>query len=337
MRRDRKLLPVRSRCAWLAVLLVGQAWAGAPRIACKAPEYDFGTRANTQAVEHVFMLLNEGSAPLQIGQIRSCCGASATVSDTIVPPGTGTALRVVFSLAGRSGKQDKSLYVASNDPRQPYLQLRLVGTADEAITTLPRSVAFGVIDPNAATQAEVAILCASNIALKVTNMVTSADFSASFAASGAVWKVNVRTAASLPLGVTRGTLTILTDHKDYPKVEVPLTVIVAEDLVVIPEEIVVIEPSQQPVPVTRCVSLRSRAGRVFRILDITAPDAGIKAELAPLASGGYRITLSNIIPFEDLNGKDLVVTTDHPLAKRIAVPFVVRHQSELATHTAVLE
>jgi hypothetical protein len=59
-------------------------------------------------------------------------------------------------LAGRKGPQRKALYVASNDPREPYLQLRLLGTAVEALDVSPRHIDFGVLEQGAATNREIA-------------------------------------------------------------------------------------------------------------------------------------------------------------------------------------
>jgi hypothetical protein len=320
----------------LVCLLAGSAWADMPKITCKEPVYDFGAMENSKAVDHVFTIANEGKAPLQTGQIRACCGATATISEKVIQPGSNAIFHVVYSLAGRSGVQAKSLYIASNDPRDPYLQLRLTGTAVVALDVMPRYLDFGVLEQTASTNREITIHCKSNMVLNVTNVVASTGFAASLCKTGELWKIKVSTAATLPLGVTRGNVTIYTNHKDYLRIEVPLTVTIAGDIVVTPKDISVVEfADQKPAPVTRYVSFRSRSGKKFNILNMTPPDPMITVEKTALASGGYRITLGNIMPFEDLNGKDFVVTTDYPLMKRIAVPFVFHHQSELTATNKV--
>lgn len=43
-----------------------QQLAGAPRIACTKPTFDYGKVAQGATVKHVFVLKNEGGAPLTI-------------------------------------------------------------------------------------------------------------------------------------------------------------------------------------------------------------------------------------------------------------------------------
>ena len=303
-----------------------------PKIVCHAPFYDFGAMENTGSVEHAFVIWNEGQAPLQIGQIRACCGASATISDKIIPPGTSATFRVVFSLAGRIGTQQKSLYIASNDPSVPYLQLRLIGTAVEALEIHPRSVDFGTLEQNTTSNTEITIRCTPNLSLNITNVLPSAGFMAAFGKTGKTWKVNVTPSMSLPLGTTKGSVTILTDNREHSRVEIPLCATLAGDIVAVPAEIPIVETVPKNTPITRYVSFRSRAGRPFRILDATPPDPAMKIEQMKLASGGYRITIGNVIPAEKLNGKDFVVTTDNPLMPRIAIPFVFYHPMDVATN-----
>jgi len=320
----------------LVCLLAGSAQANMPHIVCREPVYDFGAMENTKAVDHIFTIVNEGAAPLQIGQIRACCGATATISEKLIQPGTSAVFHVVYALAGRSGPIAKSLYIASNDPREPYLQLRLAGTAVVALDITPRYLDFGVLEQTASTNREISIQCQSNLVLNITHVVASSGFRVTTNKTGSIWKIKVGTATNLPLGLTRGTVTIDTGHKDYAKIEIPLTVTVAGDILVTPKEIAVVEiPGEKPTPVTRYVTFRSRSGKKFQILSMSPPEDGITVEKIALPNGGYRFTLNNIMPFEDLAGKDFVVTTDYPLMKTIAVPFVFHHQSELTATNKV--
>jgi len=310
----------------LSAFLQPQDGSAAPKIACKAAEYAFGAVEDNKPVEHVFVISNEGDAALQIGNIRACCGATASIATNSIAAGSNTTLKVVLSLQGRSGEQRKSFYVGSNDTKQPYYQLRLVGTAVAALEVQPRSVDFGLVEHNATTNTEIVITCKPNAVFRITNTVWSAaGFSASCSIGGSqdVWRVSIKTVPPLPIGVTRATLSLLTDHKQYSRIEIPVTATVASDIVVVPHEILVVEGGRKPEPVTRYVAVRSRKGKPFKILKVVAPEPEMKVSQEALASGGYRITLENIMPFEDLNGKDLVITTDHEQVKQVASPFKI--------------
>ncbi len=98
-----------------------------PGIVCTNRVFDFGVIAGGEPVEHDFILANPGSLPLKISKVRACCGASALLSTNIVQPGSNTVLRISLPVPGGSVKINKSIYVHSNDPTSPILQLKLKG------------------------------------------------------------------------------------------------------------------------------------------------------------------------------------------------------------------
>lgn len=126
---------------WACVLSPGTAHAdepgAAPRLVCNEPAWRFGCVTNLAKLSHDFTLKNEGTAPLKIVRVRACCGASYALSRTELPPGSNAVLRIDLSLASRTGKIIKSVYIQSNDPAQRIMALLLSGER--------------VIDPHAKT------------------------------------------------------------------------------------------------------------------------------------------------------------------------------------------
>ena len=112
----------------VAVVIPSESFAS-PQISCQTPTYDFGALTNATSVEHTYILNNSGDEPLEIGKVRGCCGASTSLRDKLVEAGSNTTLKVTLSLKGRRGKVNKSIYVASNDPKCSYFRLKLTGTA----------------------------------------------------------------------------------------------------------------------------------------------------------------------------------------------------------------
>jgi len=80
-------------------------------------------------VRQAFIIRNDGDEPLLITNIRGCCGASTRLETNSIAPGTQTTFEVSLSLRGRLGNQHKSLYLESNDPKEPLLQVRFIGRA----------------------------------------------------------------------------------------------------------------------------------------------------------------------------------------------------------------
>jgi len=126
MRRHRTI-PFLSATVLVASCL---GWTeAAPRIACPNATCDFGALSVTQSVRQAFIIRNDGDEPLLITNIRGCCGASTRLETNSIAPGTQTTFDVSLSLRGRLGNQHKSLYLESNDPKEPLLQVRFIGRA----------------------------------------------------------------------------------------------------------------------------------------------------------------------------------------------------------------
>ncbi len=118
-----KFLSLFPLCAFLANMVVA-----APRIECDAPVYDFGTVTDQNKITHEFAIWNRGGTPLTITKVRACCGMKASMDCMEIAPGSNSICRAVFDLSRRNGEQNKRIYLASNDPKQPYLSLSLTGT-----------------------------------------------------------------------------------------------------------------------------------------------------------------------------------------------------------------
>lgn len=305
---------------------------GAPRIACKQPVHDFGTLDNTKAIEHTFLIWNEGDTPLEIGQVRACCGGTAEIARKTITPGTNTTLKTRLSLRGRNGRTTKSFYVASNDPAHPYYQLQLVGSAVASVCVNPESVNFGPISFDVVVEKSVYITCQSAFAFHITNVLCEEGwFAAACESSGSNSHcVTIRTVPPLAPGVNRGKTRILTDNKEYPRLDIPVLATVSGDILVVPKEILLSESGDLPSPVNRYIAIRSRSKTPFKILEIETPEPGIESNISSMGIGGYRCELRNIMPSRELDGKQVLIVTDCRGSETIPVPIRVTTKNSSA-------
>lgn len=304
-----------------------------PSIMCDQPMYDFGVMDNHRSVEHVFTIWNKGNAPLEIDRVRACCGASAKIADKTILPGTNTTVRVNLSLRGRKGELRKSFYVVSNDSKQQYYQLQLVGTSVAIVDIQPQVIDFGCISPDTVVTTNVNIVCRSNLEFNITN-VTCTVPQFTVVSHGKVCVnshcLQVKTVPPLAPGVTRGKVRVYTDHSEYREIVIPVIATVAmSDILVVPRELVLMERGKKPEPITRYIAIRSRGKRPFKILKVDSPGPNIEVKLTPLGSSGYRCELKDIIPFPDLDGKNIVIVTDHESVSNIVIPIRVPSKKEV--------
>jgi len=295
-----------------------------PRIVCKAPVYDFGKVDNAGTADHTFTIWNEGDAPLTITKVRACCGAKTTLGSKTISPGTNTTVAVKLSLRRRRGALRKSIYVVSNDPVRPRLQLRIQGQVVAQLDVRPGHVNFGAVSTNSVMRKEVLVTSQLAGNLRVTNVTSSvACFSADFEMTATnSYRIAISTVPPFPEGTTRGQIEAFTDSEKYPSIRIPVTASVVNDVLVVPRA-VVLRASDQPVAVTRYVVLRSRSKRSFSVLDVESPSSGTETTISKYPGGGYRCELKNLTVDMNLNGKKIVIHTDHPDSPAVSVPIHV--------------
>jgi hypothetical protein len=122
----------------------------APRIECDAPRYDFGTVIGRERIVHEFVLRNVGDEPLEILKIKDCCGVASTVEPMIIPPGSNAVCTSVFTTKNRYGAQDKQILLVTNDKKNLYYDLRMIGTLLKPVEFEPRFIRLGDLLPDSA-------------------------------------------------------------------------------------------------------------------------------------------------------------------------------------------
>lgn len=114
------------------VAVSGVAWgqgrgkdATGPRIEVEPEEYDFGEAEQNQKLVHEFVVRNVGTEDLEIRRISTSCGCTAALAtDRVVAPGEQTILKVTFETRRYRGRHERTVSLASSDPRR-VLQIRV--------------------------------------------------------------------------------------------------------------------------------------------------------------------------------------------------------------------
>lgn len=98
----------------------------APAVSYDAESFDFGDIKPNSKVEHTFNLKNTGKRDLLIRDVKSSCGCTAvSPSKNMIASAESVPLKVVFDSTGKSGRQNKTITVITNDPKNPTTVLRI--------------------------------------------------------------------------------------------------------------------------------------------------------------------------------------------------------------------
>jgi len=276
----------------LTGLLCGWSLAAgaAPRLTCAEPVHDFGVRADErELVRHAFVLRNEGTETLQIGEVKTTCGCTvARLASSALPPGGTTELAVTLNLTGRRGAQRKDIRVASNDPRQPELILTLQGAVEPDQQFVPATALFDHA-PDAESPARTILLKTRRPARLVAARAGAewVEVRAPTNATGTEFALEVAArAAAAEAGGRNSQVWVELDPAPAQPLALPVYWYVPEDIVIAPRDLVV---PPRGAPGTRHLILRPGRIRAFQVRAVRAPD-GIKTEVAPFGDG-YRVRL----------------------------------------------
>jgi hypothetical protein len=124
--------------AVLVAALAGPGLAAkAPKIQFKVDAWNFGKVKQGSVLEHEFVFKNVGDVRLNIGNVETSCGCTAAlVTNKSLDPGGEGKIKVAFTSTGYAGEVAKYIYVDSDDPDQPRVQLKI--TADIEVPPSPR-------------------------------------------------------------------------------------------------------------------------------------------------------------------------------------------------------
>jgi hypothetical protein len=130
--------------ALVALFFVAAPAIAAPDMQFAERTFDFGEVYQGEKVPHVYSFENRGDSDLIIDRVRSSCGCTAVLlSDKTVAPGDKGEIKASFDSTRFRGAINKTIYLYSNDPVNPVLQLHLKGQVLEVVAVVPAQVNFG--------------------------------------------------------------------------------------------------------------------------------------------------------------------------------------------------
>jgi Protein of unknown function (DUF1573) len=126
---------------WLMLGLVGR---GLAELRWEAAEQTFQVKPATEEVKAVFRFQNNGSAPVTINEVKTSCGCTtAALAKKEYAPGEAGEIVANFHVAGRTGHQQKKIFVSLSGETKPSV-LSLVVDIPELVKIEPEFVVWQV-------------------------------------------------------------------------------------------------------------------------------------------------------------------------------------------------
>ena len=129
-----------------------------PRIEFEEDTWDFGTIYQSAEVSHAFVFRNTGNAVLKIGKVRSTCGCTAALlAEREIAPGEEGEIKLTFRSGTMRGRVVKHVFVGTNDPLQPRVNLGLTGEVKVEVEVVPHGIYIGKLEVGEAIERSIAI------------------------------------------------------------------------------------------------------------------------------------------------------------------------------------
>lgn len=289
----------------------------APLLECDEPVYAFGTVIGTHEIVHDFILWNRGDDPIVISTLKNCCGVTSTLSSMEIAPGTNAICHAVFDTENREGEQHKQILVASNDQRQPYLDLRITGTLLKPIAIEPKLVRIGKC--YADSHWEQRLVVTNNLAQPIQLISVSSTIpgiSAEIVETGdRSWHVRLFTEPPMKPGKLRGWIEL---HCSTGSERIRIIGAIEPVLRIIPETIQFITRSENQQE--RFVVLKSSDERPFELVTAKLQNVEGSTRIEKAGSGKWRCRLS-IKPATIQPHALLLLKTDCATQSELKIPI----------------
>lgn len=296
------------------------------KFSCAEPTYDFGEVDEDQKVEHVFIVSNNGEAPLENIATQTSCGCTvAKLERNSLAPGEEAKISATLSVKGRQGELSKTILVYSGDKNNPVdkITLTLKGSVTAPIMYEPRMFNFGKVMGAPPEPVKIVVRSPKEPfkILSATCSEPSITVTHNVLEEGKSYEL-VATMASLPpAGTLNAVVTIETDHPKRPKLIITAFADITGPIDVSPRTIVFRQSDDPAQKVTQVIKVAPGTLTGFEVTEVVSPDDRIKIELMPRENSIYLIKVMDMPCDGSLDGKELIVKTSAAELPEVRVPF----------------
>jgi len=199
-----------------------------PNIQFEERVYDFGIAGQQEKITHNYKFKNVGKGELVIKSVRAPCGCIATlVTSKRVPPGVTGVIKVTFETRKYKGKLTKSIFVYSNDPDEPKIELKISGVVKTDFALKPEFLHFGDVEKGETVTKTLKLIQVGQEQLTLNRVEAAREYFSTSISSfkderHKGFKIDVSLKPSAPVGRLMEVITLHTNLKRHPRIDVPV-------------------------------------------------------------------------------------------------------------------
>lgn len=303
----------------------------APKLVLSQDVWDFGMKWFGEPAAVEVELRNEGTAPLEIVQVRSSCGCTVarpkdhnSWNGMTIAPGAKEIMKLTYNTHKNKPKVSQKITIKSNDPDRPQVQLEVKGEIRQVYQFKPaQAITFTNIDRS--TKTEQSITMTNNmedeVQLKLRPLPDDAPFEVAIEPikEGREYKLTAKTRTPLRTGSNRVAVILETGVEKMPTLTVPVTAFIRPDVSVSPP-VLYIPPSSNR-EIQRRLTVQYKAESPMKITEVVSSLDAIKCEVLPLRQNNdpriqnirqqIKVTIPPELDLED-GLATITIKTDHP-------------------------
>ncbi|MBC7368220.1 MAG: DUF1573 domain-containing protein [Undibacterium sp.] len=303
--------------------------AGRPRMEFPMPKHDFGSAPKGEIVHLDFKVLNTGTVPLEITDIRPACGCTTAGDWTrrIAPGGSGH-IPIDLATAQFAGPIAKTVTVSSNDPDHPTTVLEITGTV-----WTPVFISQPVVIFPALTQLDQVVSRTVSIRHQVEGPLRLTDLQSDKSTfrpelkeivPGREFELTITTVPPLRTGTETARITLKSSNSGMPDLTIQAVATVLPAVQVAPSEIL-FTSAKLLTPEKKYVVVLNHRGGDLKLSDLKTNAAGVQIS-APASPDGKQFTITLTFPAgfvaPTAGGMTFSGKTNHPDHPEFAIPIV---------------
>lgn len=231
--------------------------------------YEAGTVEAGTELTHTFRVKNTGKADLLIHQVKPGCGCTISDFTKVVPPGQEGRIILTVKTEGMRGAIQKSATVHSNDPANPMVTLSIKGTVKQLIDILPAPYINIRVSQGQPVEGTVTLVNNDRTPLHILEVKSSNPEFATHLKTvekGQRYELQVKLNGAKTVGGRFNTqLTVTTNNKKQPQLNIPVIAVIAARVEAFPERLTfgrlhlasLKDNPQSNVLLTRTITVRS--------------------------------------------------------------------------------
>ncbi len=255
-----------------------------PRAVPAEPIKDFDVIPKGEVITHEFVIRNEGTAVLELKDVRPACGCTVASYDKKIAPGESGKVRAKVKTDNFGGPIAKSIAVFTNDPDNPKLQLVVKANVKPYISVVPGYARYNYVQGEPVGTIKQTLWAEDGSDIEVVSAKPPYDhLKVSYReatederherGTGKQWTIEVSLDSQSPVGALRDYVEIRLDHAQQKVVKIPVSGFVRPRQHITPPEIDFGQLQGSTLPLHRTLHFTNF---ITDAIELTQVDTGIQ-------------------------------------------------------------